>query len=159
MKATEQRQMTQSQAKAGTPPAAGICIRAPLCLLHNQIIFILETGGYYLCCQLTVEENSTYWSFKTVQCISLRGQRMNRERWVRHPCVCSISQCALWVSDRKWGANKTFLIRFNSFQKTKEEHYLSLVVGAHVQITEDRLCSNFVVQLLVRCSVISWPEI
>lgn len=43
----------------------------------------------------------------------------------------------------------------NSKQITKEEHYLSLVVRAHIQITEYCLHSYFVIQLLVRCSVVS----
>lgn len=42
---------------------------------------------------------------------------------------------------------------------TEEYQYLPLVVGAHIQIAQNGFGSDFVIQLLVRRSVVSWPEI
>lgn len=50
--------------------------------------------------------------------------------------------------------------RLQTIIKTQREEviYLSLVVRAHIQVTEDCLGSHFVIQLLVRGSVIGRPE-
>lgn len=73
-------------------------------------------------------------------------------------CKLHFTFCQMSCEEKTETAHSDSKQNFNdSIQRKQKTHkaYLSLVVGAHIQITENRLCSHFVVQLLVRRSVVS----